>query len=118
SEVKMGGASRASQRGVVGGGAAPGGGGARNTADITPGSTVAVLGCGGVGQAVTQGARIAGASRIIAIDPQPLKREMAQKLGASDVGDPGKGDPTAQGKELTGGRGAAIAFQRAGPPES
>jgi len=107
-----------SQLALIGCGVTTGVGAALNTADITPGSTVAVLGCGGVGQAVIQGARIAGASRIIAIDPQPLKREMAKKLGASDVVDPGKGDPTEQVKELTGGRGADIAFEVIGLPET
>ena len=47
-----------------------------------------MIGCGGVGQAVIQGARIAGAARIIAVDPVALKRDMALKLGATDVDRP------------------------------
>jgi len=54
-----------------------------NVADIRPGATVAVIGCGGVGMSVIQGARIAGASRIIAIDRNPAKLNLAADLGAS-----------------------------------
>src|SRR5439155_1244601 len=88
------------------------------TAKVKPGSIVAVLGCGGVGQAVIQGARIAGAGRIIAIDPQELKRRTAKQLGATDTIDPSKGDPVEQVKALTGGRGADYAFEVIGLPET
>ena len=54
-----------------------------------------MIGCGGVGQSVIQGARIAGAARIIAVDPVELKRETALKFGATDTVDPAKGDPVA-----------------------
>src|SRR5205814_6519593 len=84
------------QLALIGCGVTTGVGAALNTAKVKPGSTVAVLGCGGVGQAVIQGARIAGAGRIIAIDPQELKRKTATKLGATDVVDPSKGDPVEQ----------------------
>src|SRR5438477_582694 len=77
-----------------------------------------VLGCEGVGQAVIQGARIAGAGRIIAIDPQELKRKTAKQLGATDTIDPSKGDPVEQVKALTGGRGADYAFEVIGLPET
>src|SRR2546430_1538759 len=77
-----------------------------------------VLGCGGVGQAVIQGARIAGAGRIIAIDPQELKRRTAKQLGATDVLDPSKGDPVEHVKALTGGRGADYGFEVIGLPET
>jgi S-(hydroxymethyl)glutathione dehydrogenase/alcohol dehydrogenase len=93
-------------------------GAALNTAKVRPGSTVAVLGCGGVGQAVIQGARIAGAGRIIAIDPQELKRTTARQLGATDVIDPSQGDPVQQVKALTAGRGADYAFEVIGRPET
>jgi len=106
------------QLALIGCGVTTGVGAALNTARVKPGSTVAVLGCGGVGQAVIQGARIAGASRIIAIDPQELKRKTATKLGATDVVDPSKGDPVGQVKELTGGRGADYAFEVIGLPET
>lgn len=86
-------------------------GAALNTAKVRPGSSVAVIGCGGVGQAVVQGSRIAGAARIIAIDPVVLKRDTALALGATDVVDPGDGDVTTQVLALTGGRGADYAFE-------
>ena len=63
-------------------------GAALNTARVEPGSVVAVLGCGGVGQFVVQGARIAGATRIIAVDPVATKRDRARVNGATDVVDP------------------------------
>ena len=106
------------QLALIGCGVTTGVGSALNTAQVVPGSTVAVLGCGGVGQAVIQGARIAGASRIIAVDPQPLKRETALRLGASDVVDPGAGDPVEQVKALTAGRGVDYSFEVIGLPET
>jgi len=106
------------QLALIGCGVTTGVGAALNTAKVRPGSSVAVLGCGGVGQAVIQGARIAGAGRIIAIDPQELKRKTATKLGATDVIDPSKGDPVDQVKALTGGRGADYAFEVIGLPET
>ncbi len=106
------------QLALIGCGVTTGVGAALNTARIEPGSSVAVLGCGGVGQAVIQGARIAGAGRIIAIDPQALKRKTAAQLGATDVVDPGAGDPVEQVKALTGGRGADYSFEVIGLPET
>ena len=107
-----------SQLALIGCGVTTGVGAALNTARVRPGSTVAVLGCGGVGQAVIQGSRIAGAGRIIAIDPQPLKRKIATQVGATDVVDPSDGDPVGQVKALTGGRGADYAFEVIGLPET
>jgi S-(hydroxymethyl)glutathione dehydrogenase/alcohol dehydrogenase len=86
------------------------------TAKVQPGSTVAVIGCGGVGQSVIQGARIAGASRIFAVDPVELKRKTAEQLGATDLVDPAQGDPIQQVKEATGGRGSDYAFEVIGLP--
>jgi S-(hydroxymethyl)glutathione dehydrogenase/alcohol dehydrogenase len=106
------------QLALIGCGVTTGVGAALNTAKVRPGASVAVLGCGGVGQAVIQGARIAGAGRIIAIDPQELKRRTAKKLGATDVVDPSQGDPVEQVKALTGGRGADYAFEVIGLPET
>ena len=60
-------------------------GAVRNSADVQPGDTVAVVGCGGVGLNVVQGARIAGAGRIIAIDRVPEKLALARELGATEV---------------------------------
>jgi len=106
------------QLALIGCGVTTGVGAALNTAKVRPGATVAIVGCGGVGQAVIQGARIAGAGRIIAIDPQELKRKTATQMGATDVIDPSKGDPVEQVKALTGGRGTDYAFEVIGLPET
>jgi len=91
-------------------------GAALNTGRITPGATVAIVGCGGVGQCVVQGARIAGASRIFAVDPVALKRDAAASQGATDLIDPADGDPVEQVKALTEGRGADFSFEVVGTP--
>jgi S-(hydroxymethyl)glutathione dehydrogenase/alcohol dehydrogenase len=88
------------------------------TAKIKPGSTVAVIGCGGVGQSVIQGARIAGASRIFAIDPVEMKRKTGEQNGATDLIDPADGDPIAQVQQATSGRGTDYAFEVIGLPET
>ncbi|MCU1437598.1 MAG: Alcohol dehydrogenase zinc-binding domain protein [Naasia sp.] len=75
---------------------------------MQPGSTVAVVGCGGVGQALIQGARIAGAARIIAVDPNPFERETALRNGATETVDPGVGRTGEQVKGLTSGRGGDV----------
>ena len=106
------------QLALIGCGVTTGVGAALNTAAVQPGSTVAVVGCGGVGQAVVQGARIAGAARIIAVDMVPMKREQAKKFGATDGVDPKQGDATAQVRGLTGGRGVDYAFEVIGLPET
>jgi S-(hydroxymethyl)glutathione dehydrogenase/alcohol dehydrogenase len=93
-------------------------GAALNTARVAPGSIVAVFGCGGVGQSVVQGARIAGSARIVAVDPVALKRDAALRLGATEAVDPGDGDPAAQIAELTSGRLADFAFDAAGLEET
>lgn len=84
-----------------------------NTAKVPPGSTVAVLGCGGVGLNVVQGAAIAGAGRIIAIDTMPWKLDLAKEFGATDLVDVNAGDPAEQVKELTAG-GVEYSFEAIG----
>jgi S-(hydroxymethyl)glutathione dehydrogenase / alcohol dehydrogenase len=108
----------AEQLALIGCGVTTGVGAALNTAQVEPGSTVAVIGCGGVGQSVIQGARIAGAARIFAIDPVSMKRKMAEQLGATDLVDPADGDAVEQVKAATGGRGADYAFEVIGLPET
>jgi S-(hydroxymethyl)glutathione dehydrogenase/alcohol dehydrogenase len=71
---------------------------------------VVVIGCGGVGLAAIQGARIVGASRIVAVDAQPWKFPLARTLGATDCVDPKASDPVAAVHELTGG-GADYVFE-------
>lgn len=70
---------------LIGCGVATGVGAVRNTAQVPEGATVAVIGCGGVGLSVIQGAKLANASRIIAMDVNPDKLEVAKKLGATDA---------------------------------
>src|SRR5206468_3186498 len=77
---------------------------------VREGASVAVIGCGGVGLAVVQGARLAGASRIFAVDVAPDKLEHARALGATEVVDASDGDPVEAGRELAGGRGVEFAF--------
>jgi S-(hydroxymethyl)glutathione dehydrogenase/alcohol dehydrogenase len=88
-----------------------------NTAKVTAGETVAVIGCGGVGMAAINGAEIAGAGRIIAIDTNPAKLQLATKLGATDIVDPRNGDVVQQVRELTKG-GVQHAFEVLGRKET
>jgi S-(hydroxymethyl)glutathione dehydrogenase / alcohol dehydrogenase len=84
-----------------------------NTAQVEPGATVLVLGLGGIGQSVVQGARVAGASRIIASDPIAARREAALRLGATDVIDPGRDDVATVARSITD-VGPDYAFECAG----
>jgi S-(hydroxymethyl)mycothiol dehydrogenase len=70
---------------------------------VQAGSSVAVIGCGGVGLAVIQGARLAGAARIVAVDVLPEKLALAAQLGATDTVDGSSGESVAQVRELTDG---------------
>ena len=88
-----------------------------NACKVTPGETVAVVGCGGVGLATINAAKIAGAGRIIAADPMPEKRALALKLGATDVVDTGDVNAAAQILELTKG-GVDHAIEAVGRPAS
>ncbi len=81
---------------------------------VREGSSVAVIGCGGVGLAVVQGALLAGAEQIVAVDVAPEKLELATELGATDVVDATAGDPVEAVRELTGGRGVEFAFSAIG----
>ncbi len=82
-----------------------------NTAKVQPGSTVAVIGCGGVGLNVIQGAAIAGARQIIAIDLLQKKLDFAQTFGATHFVNPSQDDPFKAVMDLTGGRGVDYAFE-------
>jgi S-(hydroxymethyl)mycothiol dehydrogenase len=81
---------------------------------VREGASVAVIGCGGVGLAVVQGARLAGASRIVAVDIVDEKLALALELGATDAVDGRSGDSVAQVRELTGG--VDFAFSAIGSP--
>lgn len=78
-------------------------GAVRHSAAVRVGETVAVVGCGGVGLSAVQGAVLAGASRIVAIDRMPEKLDLARQLGATDVVNAAETDPVAAVRELTGG---------------
>jgi len=84
-----------------------------HTANVEPGSSVAVIGCGGVGLAAINGAAIAGAARIIAIDRVPGKLDLALEFGATDTVNAAEVDPVGAVRELTGG-GVHYSFEAVG----
>ena len=88
---------------LIGCGVVTGFGAAVNTAGVRMGETVAVVGCGGVGMAAIEGAYVAGAGRIIAVDTNPSKLQLAAKLGATDLVNPNDGDPVERIMEMTRG---------------
>jgi S-(hydroxymethyl)glutathione dehydrogenase/alcohol dehydrogenase len=88
---------------LIGCGVMTGFGAAVNTAGVRFGQTVAVIGCGGVGMAAINGAHVAGAGRIIAVDTNPAKLQLATKLGATDLVNPKDGNPVEKIMELTKG---------------
>lgn len=98
---------------LIGCGVTTGVGAVIHTAKVEPGSTVAVIGCGGIGLSCINGAAIAGASRIIAVDMVPSKLELARKFGATDVVNGKDGDAVQAVKDLTGG-GVHYAFEAIG----
>ena len=87
-----------------------------NVADVQPGESVAVVGCGGVGLNVVQGARIAGATPIVAIDTNPRKLELARQLGATHVIDPEAAGVVDAIHSVVAG-GVDVAFEVVGRPE-
>lgn len=101
---------------VVGCGVLTGVGAAIYTADLKPGESVVVIGCGGVGINVIQGARLAGANPIIAIDTIADKLDMAKRFGATHLIDASTGNAQAEVMELTSARGADATFEVVGAP--
>ena len=101
---------------LLGCGASTGVGAAVNTGGARPGDIVCVIGLGGIGLAALQGARIAGATRLIAVDLVAEKLEMARSFGATDVVDASAGDPVAAVRALTGGEGVDLALEATGVP--
>jgi S-(hydroxymethyl)glutathione dehydrogenase/alcohol dehydrogenase len=98
---------------LIGCGVTTGVGAVIHTARVEPGTTVAVIGCGGVGLSAINGAAIAGAARIIAVDMVPSKLELARKFGATDVVNAKDADPVDAVRELTGG-GVHYSFEAIG----
>ena len=104
--------------GLIGCGVMAGWGAAVNTAPVRKGSTVAVIGCGGVGDAAVAGALYAGARQVIAVDRDPRKLEWARGFGATDTVNAQEEDVVARLKELTGGFGPDVVIEAVGRPET
>ena len=104
--------------GLLGCGIMAGLGAAMNTGNVGRGDSVAVIGCGGVGNAAIAGAKLAGASPIIAIDRDKGKLEWATKLGATHTVDASDVDAVEAVRELTGGFGADVVVDAVGRPET
>jgi S-(hydroxymethyl)mycothiol dehydrogenase len=104
--------------GLLGCGVMAGLGAAINTAPVTRGDSVAVIGCGGVGDAAILGARLAGARTIIGVDIDPRKLEWARQFGATHVINSRETDPVERIQELTGGNGADVVIEAIGRPET
>jgi S-(hydroxymethyl)mycothiol dehydrogenase len=104
--------------GLLGCGVMAGLGAALNTGNVRRGSSVAVIGCGGVGSAAVAGARLACASTIVAVDLDDRKLEWARKLGATDTVNGAQEDPVEAIRRLTGGFGADVVIDAVGRPET
>ncbi|CAM5691037.1 S-(hydroxymethyl)mycothiol dehydrogenase [Streptomyces hirsutus] len=104
--------------GLLGCGVMAGLGAAINTGNVTRGDSVAVIGCGGVGNAAIAGARLAGASQIIAVDLEDRKLAQARALGATHTVNGRETDVVERVRELTGGHGADVVIDAVGRPET
>ena len=104
--------------GLLGCGVMAGLGAAINTAPVTRGDSVAVIGCGGVGNAAVLGARLAGARTVIGVDIDSRKLEWAKQFGANHVINSRETDPVERIQELTGGNGADVVIEAIGRPET
>jgi S-(hydroxymethyl)mycothiol dehydrogenase len=116
--VKIDPAARPAAAGLVGCGVMAGFGAAVNTGAVTRGESVAVIGCGGVGDAAIAGASISGARRVIAVDVDERKLEWARRFGATHTVNATEGDPVEAIKALTGGFGADVVIDAVGRPET
>ncbi len=110
-------AARPEAVGLLGCGVMAGLGAAMLTGEVGTGDSVAVFGCGGVGCAAVAGARLAGASSIIAIDLDPTKLDLARQFGATDVIDASKEEVVEAVRALTGGNGADVCIEAVGNPK-
>ncbi|MER6423884.1 S-(hydroxymethyl)mycothiol dehydrogenase [Streptomyces sp. NPDC001137] len=108
----------AAAAGLLGCGVMAGIGAAINTGNVGRGDTVAVIGCGGVGDAAIVGSNLAGAAKIIAVDLDDRKLETARKLGATHTVNSKESDPVEAIRELTGGFGADVVIEAVGRPET
>jgi S-(hydroxymethyl)mycothiol dehydrogenase len=104
--------------GLLGCGVMAGIGAAINTGGVGRGDSIAVIGCGGVGNAAIAGARLAGASTIIAVDVDPRKLEWAREFGATHTVNSRETDAVEAIQELTDGNGANVVVDAVGRPET
>jgi S-(hydroxymethyl)mycothiol dehydrogenase len=102
--------------GLLGCGVMAGLGASMLTGNVQPGDSVAVFGCGGVGDAAIVGARLAGAAKVIAVDLDPRKLEIAKQFGATHTVDASAGDPVEAIQALTEGNGADVVIEAVGNP--
>ncbi|GAA4856629.1 S-(hydroxymethyl)mycothiol dehydrogenase [Pseudonocardia benzenivorans] len=109
---------RPAAAGLLGCGVMAGLGAAINTGGIGRGDSIAVIGCGGVGNAAIAGANLAGATTIIAVDVDPTKLEWAKGFGATHLVNSREVDAVEAIKELTGGNGADVVVDAVGRPET
>ncbi|MFH9229648.1 S-(hydroxymethyl)mycothiol dehydrogenase [Streptomyces lydicus] len=116
--VKIDPAARPEAAGLIGCGVMAGYGAAVHTGNVGSGDTVAVIGCGGVGNAAIAGATIAGARRVIAIDLDDGKLDAAERFGATDTVNSRGTDPVEAVRSLTGGHGADVVIDAVGHPET
>lgn len=116
--VKVSSEARPEAAGLVGCGIMAGFGAALNTGGVTRGDSVAVIGCGGVGDAAIAGARLAGAHTIIAVDVDDRKLDWAKEFGATHTINSTRTDPVQKIKNLTGGNGVNVAIDAVGTPQT
>ena len=103
---------------LLGCGVMTGVGAATRIADLRWGATAMVIGCGAVGLSAIQGCRLAGAGAIVAVDPNPARRQLAQALGATHACGAEQAEAVALARSLTDGRGADVVIEAAGQPAS
>jgi S-(hydroxymethyl)mycothiol dehydrogenase len=111
-------AASAAAVGLLGCGVMAGIGAALNTGNVGRGDTVAVIGCGGVGDAAVVGSKLAGAAKVIAVDIDDRKLATAERLGATHTVNSRQTDPVDAIRELTGGFGADVVIEAVGRPET
>ncbi len=116
--VKVDPAARPEAAGLIGCGVMAGFGAAVNTGGVHRGDTVAVIGCGGVGDAAIAGAALAGARQVIGIDVDSRKLEWARRFGATHTVDASRQDPVEAVRQLSGGTGADVVVEAVGSPET
>lgn len=116
--VKVNPAARPEAAGLIGCGIMAGLGAAMNTGGVSRGDSVAVIGCGGVGNAAIAGAKLAGAHTIIAVDIDDRKLEWAKEFGATHTVNSTQTDAVEAIREMTGGNGVNVAIEAIGKPET